>query len=254
MKSMMLKSTYLQHSFNFLWHRCADSLGRNNGQHFKTVINELSVAKHAFPTRFSSKSSYSGNKTPQAVSTDHEESTNGIPMEERMDSTPCHIMLDDSFSSEFDESLVTDLRSHFDERFENPLETRSDRFCWDYWHVPYQYSLLRTPANAFFPPTLYDRLEDALCEWGERMLGCRGVSPVWLSYYIDGCHQELHTDAPHGPWAFVLSITDLEERCFKGGETVILEPTVLDYWRHFDPSQGIEMQQLVTSIEPHFGR
>lgn len=33
------------------------------------------------------------------------------------------------------------------------------------------------------------RLEDALVEYGERVLGCRGISPVWLSYYISGCRQ-----------------------------------------------------------------
>lgn len=57
---------------------------------------------------------------------------------------------------------------------------------------------MRTPADAFFPPELYDRLEEALTEWGERELGCRGISPLWLSYYVDGCRQELHTDSPHG--------------------------------------------------------
>ena len=167
---------------------------------------------------------------------------------------PCHIMLDDSFGASIDPSLVADLRSHFDMRFEDPLKTTSDRFCWDNWYVPYQYSLLRTPAASFFPPALYDRLEDALCEWGERRLGCRGVSPIWLSYYIDGCHQELHTDAPHGPWAFVLSLTKWEDREFKGGETMVLQPQVLEYWRDFDASHGLEMPQLVSFIESRFGR
>ncbi len=70
-----------------------------------------------------------------------------------------------------------------------PHKTRSDRFCWDYWHVPRQYTLLRTPAEHFFPPALYDALEDALIEFGERELGCRGISPIWLSYYVHGCRQ-----------------------------------------------------------------
>lgn len=46
------------------------------------------------------------------------------------------------------------------------------------------------------------------------------------------CHalQELHADNPHGPWAFVLSLTQWEGRPFSGGETLILQPHVLDYW------------------------
>ncbi len=126
-------------------------------------------------------------------------------------------------------------------------------YRWDAWHVPGQYTLMRTPADAFFGD-LYDRLEDALTEYGERVLGCRGISPVWLSYYVDGCRQELHTDSPHGPWAFVLSLTHWDERTFSGGETMLLNPQVLDYWRGFDPTLGQETPQLTTLIEPHFSR
>jgi hypothetical protein len=74
-------------------------------------------------------------------------------------------------------------------RFENPLNTTGDRFVWDYWHVPDQYTLLRTPADQFFPQEEYQGLEDALLEYGEQHLGCRGISPIWLSYYVDGCRQ-----------------------------------------------------------------
>lgn len=56
--------------------------------------------------------------------------------------------------------------------------------------------------------------------------------------------QELHTDAPHGPWAFVLSLTPAE-RAFAGGETLIMKPHVLNYWPGFDPSAGLEMKHLV---------
>lgn len=177
-------------------------------------------------------------------------------------------------------------------RMGDPLSTASGRFCWDWWHVPGQYTLLRTPADAFFPPELYDRLEDALIEYGEKVLGCRGISPIgsgglgwgqqeawedvrtsvgqyrmcklwwpnlrWprqhplpthtpipCSCYVNGCRQGLHADAPHGPFAFVLSLTQWEARRFIGGETVLLRPAVLDYWREFDSGVGTEMPQLV---------
>ena len=83
-------------------------------------------------------------------------------------------------------------------------------------HVPDQYTLLRysslgvspactntkssgdsqglpcrTPADHFFPDGSYSALIDALQEYGEQQLGCRGISPVWLSYYVDGCRQVL---------------------------------------------------------------
>ena len=74
-------------------------------------------------------------------------------------------------------------------RFANPLDLSAERFVWDYWHVPDQYTLLRTPADQFFPEEAYQQLEDALLQYGEEHLGCRGMSPVWLSYYVDGCRQ-----------------------------------------------------------------
>lgn len=76
-------------------------------------------------------------------------------------------------------------------------------------------------------------------------LGCAGVTPVWLSCYVDGCRQELHADVPHGPWAFVLSLTRWDARKFTGGETFILKPEVLDYWRSFDAGAVVERGSLV---------
>ena len=72
------------------------------------------------------------------------------------------------------------------------MHTTGHRFVWDYWHVPEQYTLLRTPADQFFPEEDYQRLEDALLDYGEQQLGCRGISPIWLSYYVDGCRQVTH--------------------------------------------------------------
>ncbi len=157
----------------------------------------------------------------------------------------------------FDPPLVTALRTHYNERFSNPLETTSERFIWDYWHVPGQYSLMRTPADAFFPPDLYKELENKILDHGQDMLGCRGISPIWLSYYVSGHFQEFHTDAPHGPFAFVLSLSnyDAETPCpFTGGETKILRDDILDYWRFHDSSRGIELSDIVESIPPYFGR
>lgn len=113
------------------------------------------------------------------------------------------------------------LRAEFDRRFANPLEPRADRFIWDYWHVPGEYTLLRTQAHQFFSRRLYERFHRHLVEWGREHLGCHDISPPWLSCYVEGCRQEQHADVPHGPLAFVYSLTNWNTRCFRGGETFL---------------------------------
>ncbi len=92
---------------------------------------------------------------------------------------------------------------------------------------------------------LRSKLEAALLDYGRETLGCGAISPIWLSYYISGCRQELHADVPHGPYAFVLSLTP-PKRAFTGGETMLLQPHVLDYFRDFRPGAvSVESAQLV---------
>ena len=85
-------------------------------------------------------------------------------------------------------------------------------------------------------------------------LGCAGVTPVWLSCYVEGMRQELHADVPHGPWAFVLSLTRWDERTWTGGETLILKPSTLDYWSSFDADATVERESLVELVPPRFNR
>ena len=65
-----------------------------------------------------------------------------------------------------------------------------------------------------------------------RRRGCR--------CYVDGCRQDLHGDLPHGPWAFVYSLTNWRGRAFRGGETLMLRDEVLDYWDGFRSERSIE--------------
>lgn len=51
------------------------------------------------------------------------------------------LLVVDSFAAE-----ARALRSHFDARFADPRRATTDRFVWDLWHVPGQYTALRTPA------------------------------------------------------------------------------------------------------------
>lgn len=146
------------------------------------------------------------------------------------------------------------LRSHFEERFEDPKAPRSDRFVWDYWHVPGQYTALRTPAYHFFPKKIYEAFHNELVWWGRRNLGCHDVSPPWMSCYLDGFGQELHGDLPHGPWAFVYSLTPWSKRRFRGGETVLLKDDILSYWNGFKSVRGLEREDIVEEIPAKFNR
>jgi hypothetical protein len=145
-----------------------------------------------------------------------------------------------------------ELREVFDERLSDPRSTRADRFVWDYWHVPGQYTHLRTPAWTYFPKALYRRFHERLVAWGRATLGCHDVSPPWLSLYVEGCRQELHGDLPHGPWAFVFSLT--KRRAFRGGETLLVRDEVLDFWDDFRSVRSIEEPEVLRAIAPEFSR
>ena len=84
------------------------------------------------------------------------------------------------------------------------------------------------------------RFHRRLVAWGRETLGCHDISPPWLSLYVDGCRQELHGDLPHGPWAFVFSLTRWRGRVFRGGETLLVRDEVLDFWHDFRSVRGVE--------------
>ncbi|MBX3039718.1 MAG: hypothetical protein KF789_03285 [Bdellovibrionaceae bacterium] len=159
-----------------------------------------------------------------------------------------HVLTLDSFYSRAGE-----LRDVFEDRFSDPRSARGDRFVWDFWYVKDQYRLVRTPAYHYFPAKLYQHFHSELVQWGRRTLGCHDISPPWLSYYVDGCRQELHSDVPHGPWAFVYSISPRKIR-YRGGETLILRPEVLNYWPGFTDSKERELASFVDRVKSPFNR
>jgi hypothetical protein len=146
------------------------------------------------------------------------------------------------------------LRSEFEKNFADPLSSHSKRFVWDYWNVPDQYTLLRTPAYHYFSRKIYKSLHESLLKFGRETLGCYDITPPWLSYYVEGCRQNLHADVPHGPWAFVYSLTPWQTREFTGGETLLLKPSTLDYWKHFSILKGVEYKDLAVRVPARFNR
>ena len=139
------------------------------------------------------------------------------------------------------------LRQEFENNFADAKSTHPKRFVWDFWYDENQYHLIRTPAYHYFSAKLYQHFHSYLVQWGRENLGCHDISPPWLSYYIDGCYQQLHSDVPHGPWAFVYSLTP-EKKEFRGGETLILKPETLNYWGNYGRSDRHEFNNFVDII------
>jgi hypothetical protein len=146
------------------------------------------------------------------------------------------------------------MRAIFDERMGRERSRGPESFIWDYWHVPGQYTYLRTFGDRYFPEPLTGALLSRLRAWGRDVLGCGSITPPWLSYYVEGCVQELHADVPHGPWAYVFSLTRWQGRGFSGGETEILSPQTLEFWRHFSPDEGLEARHLVEQVPAAFNQ
>jgi hypothetical protein len=147
-----------------------------------------------------------------------------------------------------------EMRAVFDERMRRERSRGPESFIWDYWHVPGQYTYLRTFGDRYFPEPLAGAFLSRLRAWGRDVLGCGVITPPWLSYYVEGCVQELHADVPHGPWAYVFSLTRWEDRRFSGGETELLSPETLEFWRNFSPDEGLEARQLVERVPAEFNQ
>ncbi len=169
------------------------------------------------------------------------------------DFSPTPLRIEKNFSG-----AARDLRATFEKKFADPRKTSSDRFVWDYWHIENQYSVLRTPARYYFPKAQFARLESDLLAYGRTKLGCNGISDPWISLYVDGSYQNFHADSPHGPWAYVYSLTPWKNRGFRGGETLVARDRLLDFWPNYvkdrRSERGIEFDDLFASIPPEFNQ
>ncbi|MFN9067235.1 MAG: 2OG-Fe(II) oxygenase, partial [Bdellovibrionales bacterium] len=119
--------------------------------------------------------------------------------------------------------------------------------------VKNQYRFLRTPAYHFFKGKDYINFHSQLVQWGRENLGCHDVSPPWLSYYVEGMEQKPHSDVPHGPWAWVYSLSPKSLQ-FEGGETFIFKPELLNYWKNFAEEKNREQEAYMDFISPKFNR
>jgi hypothetical protein len=104
-----------------------------------------------------------------------------------------------------------------------------------------------------FTEAVYEDLVAEITEIG-RSIGCSAISPPWISLYGDSQMQNFHIDPMQGSMAWTLSLSTGYGTTFNGGETVLMTPGVLDYWRDFDGSRGKEAPSLVRFLPPTFGR
>lgn len=168
--------------------------------------------------------------------------------------------------------IASSLRKSYDDHFEDPRQPNGDRFAWDPWFVAAgdgrrspdsqesdgngnvceqtrvegeeeslrkqtQYSLKRIQTSLFFPEEEYNTLVDDLVSLANS-IGLTAITPPWTSMYTDGDMQNFHTDSTHGPMAFVLSLS--KEGDFQGGETMMIQPQILDFWRGFEAGNALE--------------
>ena len=150
------------------------------------------------------------------------------------------------------------LRSEFDSIFSDERAVDRRRFRFEPWSVPGQYYQLRTPAYEFFDSKNYLKFHHELVDYGRQVLGCHDVSPPWLSLYLDGHFQELHQDAPHGPWAFVYSLTagDFFKKS-QGGFTEIFDPRSIAFSSSAAQAASgkfLERDHVFDSIPPRFNQ
>jgi hypothetical protein len=198
----------------------------------------------------------------------------------------------DLAESDYTQVLVKDnlpcadpTRQALEELLGDPRQPSGDRFVWDPWHVACgegkegqeaplpgdfddwapvegeretaasqtQYALTRAQCSNVLSEELFESVVDEITELG-RSIGCAAITPPWISIYKTGDTQNLHTDSAQGPMAYTFSLSKGYGQSFYGGETLILTPKILDYWRDFDSSEGTEAPSIMRFLPPVFGR
>eukprot|EP00957_Ditylum_brightwellii_P166695 12689770-Ditylum_brightwellii.AAC.1 len=179
------------------------------------------------------------------------------------------------------------LRSEYDALFHDPRQPSSNRFAFDPWFVSCsegingqlaplpgddeeedalpgereacasqtQYSLKRIQASTLFNDTTYEALINDITSLANT-IGCTSTTPPWTSIYINGDSQNFHSDATHGPmaWTYSLTLDEHYSSYFTGGETIMMKPNMLDYWRNYDCQKGLEAPSIIRYLPPKFGR
>jgi hypothetical protein len=149
------------------------------------------------------------------------------------------------------------LRKDYERRFgERVPPFDPSRYAWEYWHVPGQFAQHRAPARAVFDGALLDRFEARLRAWAARSLGLSALgSPPWVSFVLHGDYQGVHRDTPNGVFAFTFGLSRPGRIVpFRGGETLLARPELLDYWRRGGAREETSDEPLFEEIPSLFNR
>ena len=193
-------------------------------------------------------------------------------------------------------NIAVKLRNYFDSIYKDPRAPDIRRFTWDPWYIrcsdgkmgdvaplpgdtdlyygeeddhsildgereavgeQIQYSLKRVQASTFFEDdSLYDEFIDEIIQIG-KSIGLVSTTPPWLSLYTHNDLQNLHTDASHGPMAWVYALPP-SENTYDGGDTMLMHPTILNFWHSYsfenfkskedDNGSGKELPSIIRFI------
>jgi hypothetical protein len=148
------------------------------------------------------------------------------------------------------------LRKAYDRRFgERVPPFDPARFAWEYWHVPGQFAQHRAPARAVFDGELLGRFEARLLAWSSRTLGLSALgSPPWVSFVLHGDYQGIHRDTPNGVFAFTFGLSRPGRPPFRGGETLLARPELLDYWHRGGAREDTSDEPLFEEVPSLFNR
>ena len=135
---------------------------------------------------------------------------------------------------------ATTMRAALDARFKDP---QANGIPWNYFCVPRLYTYLKTHPREAIPATLFDRFMGVLRQWSLETLGLVPMGRPMLHLMVDGCKIELHNDFHNGVWGYVYSLTLWENRCFRGGETLLMKDGSASYKRHH--VQGESLYELI---------
>jgi hypothetical protein len=97
--------------------------------------------------------------------------------------------------------------------------------------------------------------ERRLLAWSSSNLGLSQLGgPTWASFLLDGDFQSLHRDSPNGQVAFSFGLVRGARPPFRGGETLLARPELLDYWRRGAHRGDRADTPLFDEIAPRFNR
>ena len=157
------------------------------------------------------------------------------------------VVIDDFLPLEAAQSMRADIDAHFGDPGNQPAATHE---VWNYWHVPWSYTYLRTTPDRIIARDKVEQFVGALRNWGALNLGMAHVTWPFLSMYVPGCVQRLHNDSTNGRFGFVYSLTR-NERATIGGETMIVHDRDLFRSALDKPAAGPGLYDLVA---PRFNR